>query len=46
MKECNPVRSGAVEVEFDPAGIGAAAGVAAAAAGSVADDCWVGESPT
>ena len=46
MKEWNPVRSGAVEVEFDPVGIGAAAGVAAAAVDFVADDCWVGESPT
>ena len=33
-------------MEFDPVEIGAVAGVVAAAAGFVADDCWVGESPT
>ena len=36
-----------MEAEFDPAGVvGAVAGVAAAAVGFVADDCWVGECPT
>lgn len=36
-----------MEAGFDPVEIGAVAGVAAAAAaGFVADDCWVGESPT
>ena len=46
MKEWNPVHSGAEEAEFDPVGIDAVAGFAAAAAGFAADDCWVGESPT
>lgn len=36
-----------VEGEFGPAGVvDAVAGVAAAAAGFAADDCWVGECPT
>ena len=33
-------------MEFDLVGLGAVAEVAAVAAGFVADDCWVGESPT